>query len=59
VATLPNGQQRSGRWSIGSDGKLHSNALGSDLAAEAWVAGDTLSISEGGEGMAFKRVAAS
>ena len=56
VATLGGRQQR-GRWSIGPDGRLHSNALGQDQTADAWVAGDTLSISEDGQGMAFQRAA--
>lgn len=55
VATFVNGQQRAAHWSVGADGKLHSDALGSQMAADAWVAGDTLSISADGEGMAFKK----
>jgi hypothetical protein len=55
VATLPGGNQRQGRWSIGPDGKLHSNAMGADQAAEAWVAGDTLTISDAGTGLALHR----
>jgi hypothetical protein len=55
VATLPGGRQERGRWSIGADGKLHSNAMGDDRPAEAWVAGDTLTISDGSRGMAFHR----
>jgi hypothetical protein len=58
VATLPNGQRRQGHWSIGADGRLHSDAIGSGITADAWVAGDTLTISEGGEGLAYHRVAA-
>ena len=34
VATLPGGQQRRGHWSIGSDGKLHSDATGRDQASD-------------------------
>jgi hypothetical protein len=56
VATLPGGRQERGRWSVGSDGKLRSNATGTDQAAEAWVAGDTLTISDGANGLAFQRV---
>ena len=55
VATLPGGRRQQGRWSVGPDGKLRSNALGRDEAAEAWVAGDTLTISDGSQGMAFHR----
>jgi hypothetical protein len=55
VATLPGGRQERGRWSIGADGKLHANAMGDKEAADAWVAGDTLTISDGSRGMAFHR----
>jgi hypothetical protein len=58
VASLPGGRQRTGSWSIGPDGRLHSNATGDDQPADAWVAGDTLSISENGQAMAFHRAAA-
>jgi hypothetical protein len=57
VATLPNGQKRQGRWSIGADGRLHSDAIGSGISADAWVSGDTLTIAEDGLGMAYHRAA--
>ena len=61
VATIPGGRQQRGTWSIGSDGKLHSNATGRDQTADAWVtrdatAGDTLTISADGRGMPLHRV---
>ncbi len=59
VATMPGGRQENGKWSVGPDGKLHSNATGRDQAAAAWIAGDTLTISDEGRGLAFHRVAAS
>jgi hypothetical protein len=55
VATLPGGQQRRGHWSIGSDGKLHSDATGRDQAADASVAGDVLTVTENGQPMFFQR----
>jgi hypothetical protein len=55
VATLSGGRQERGRWSVGADGKLHSNATGKDEAADAWVAGDTLTISDEGHGLNFHR----
>jgi hypothetical protein len=58
AATLPGGHQQRGSWSIGPDGKVHLNAQGMDQAAEAWVAGDTLTIAEDGRGLPFHRVAA-
>jgi hypothetical protein len=57
VATLPNGQKRQGHWSIGADGRLHSDAIGTGVNADAWVSGDTLTISEDGQGLAFNRAA--
>jgi hypothetical protein len=57
VAGLP-GHQRQGRWSIGSDGRLHSDSTGPDRGSDAWVAGDVLTISENGEGMSYRRTAA-
>ena len=57
VATIPNGVRRQGRWSIGADGKLHADATGTDQAAEAWVSGDMLTLSDGQAGMSYHRVA--
>ena len=55
VATFMGGKQRQGHWSIGSDGKLHADATGSGGAADAWIAGDTLTVSQDGESAAFHR----
>jgi hypothetical protein len=52
------GRNQSGSWKVDSDGRLHSDALGHDQAAEAWVSGDTLTISADGMGMTFERVTA-
>jgi len=57
VANLMGGQQRQGRWSIGADGKLHADATGSGGAADAWIAGDTLTISQEDGAAAFHRAA--
>jgi hypothetical protein len=57
VANLPGGRQQTGRWSIGPDGRLHANALGNDIAGEASVAGDTLTIKADGRAMAYHRAA--
>jgi hypothetical protein len=59
VATLPGGRQQRGRWSIGADGQLHASGNGRDRATDAWVAGDVLTISENGQGMAYRRAATS
>ena len=55
VATFLGGRQRQGRWSIGSDGKLRADATGTGGAADAWIAGNTLTISQDGEAAAFHR----
>ena len=57
VATFPGGHQRQGRWSIGADGKLHADATGSAGAADAWIAGDTLTISQESGAASFHRAA--
>jgi hypothetical protein len=57
VATLPGGQQRRGHWSIGSDGRLHSDATGRDQAADASIAGDVLTVTENGQPLSFQRAA--
>lgn len=57
VATFMGGRQRQGHWSIGSDGKLHADATGSGGAADAWIAGDTLTISQESGAAAFHRAA--
>jgi hypothetical protein len=55
VATFMGGAQRQGHWSVGADGKLTADAAGSGAAADAWVAGDTLTISQKGGSAAFHR----
>ena len=55
VATFLGGQQRQGHWSIGPDGKLTADATGSGGAADAWIAGDTLTISQRSGSAAFQR----
>ena len=57
TATLPGGHVRSGHWSVGADGKLVADVMGHSDAAEAWVAGDELTISDGGRGIVLKRAA--
>lgn len=57
VTTLPGGRSHEGSWSIGSDGKLHSNSAGRETATDVWVAGDVLTISAEGQGMSYRRAA--
>jgi hypothetical protein len=55
VVTVPGGRQHGGTWSIGSDGRLHIDASGRDQVTDAWVVGDVLTISQDGQGMAYRR----
>jgi hypothetical protein len=56
TATVPGGHVRSGHWSVAADGRLVADVMGRSDAAEAWVAGDELTISDGGQGIVLKRV---
>jgi hypothetical protein len=49
------GMQMAGRWSVGGDGKLHLEGMGQELVADAWVAGDTLTLVLDGRPMPFRR----
>ncbi len=49
------GAERHGRWSVDAAGRLHSNAMGKDGAADAWVTGDVLTISTDGTALTFHR----
>jgi hypothetical protein len=51
------GLSRAGRWSTDAAGKLVSDGLGDRQAADAWVAGDELTISMGGQAMKFEKAA--
>ena len=57
VATAMGSIKRQGRWSVGPDGKLQADVAGSGTrgAADAWIAGDTLTISQEGGAAAFHR----
>ena len=52
-ATMPGGRQRSGTWSIDWSGHLLSDITG---PTEAWVSGDQLTVTIGGQGLTFRRV---
>lgn len=58
VATAMGSIKRQGHWSVGADGKLHADVAGagSNGAADAWIAGDTLTFSQEGGAVAFHRV---
>jgi hypothetical protein len=50
-----NGKQNSGRWSIDAQGQLHAGLDGHDDSAQAWISGDTLTISMGTMALPFQR----
>ncbi len=55
---LPMGGTRDGHWSVDAGGRLHLDALnGKDQATEAWVVGDSLTVSIDGQGMTAHRIA--
>lgn len=49
------GKQSSGRWSVDAQGQLHAGLDGQDESANAWISGETLTISMGGRSLAFQR----
>ncbi len=57
AATVMGNMKRQGSWSVGADGKLHADGAGPGLsgAADAWVSGDTLTISQQAGSAAFHR----
>jgi hypothetical protein len=50
-------RQQHGHWSVGPDGRLRSDATGSDQVADAFVTGDTLSITDAGQSLSLQRAA--
>lgn len=58
TGAMPGGGTQQGRWSIDPDGKLRMTGLGGEQDAEAWVAGDTLTVSLRGRAMNLQRAAA-
>jgi hypothetical protein len=55
TSTMLNGRQMAGQWSIDAQGQLHAGIAGNDNVGEAWVVGNTLTVSEGGMGLSFQR----
>ena len=55
TATMFGGMQRRGRWSVDRAGRLIADVTGQKEAAEAWVAGDQLTISAEGSALTFRR----
>ncbi len=44
TAAMANGMAVAGRWSVGGDGKLRLDGMGQDMATDAWIAGDALTV---------------
>lgn len=49
------GRQQRGRWAVDPSGRLRADVMGQHQAAEAWIAGDRLTISADGQGLTFTR----
>lgn len=47
---------RTGHWAVEPDGTLRSDATGQAQTGNAWVVGDTLTISDGHQGLQLRRV---
>ena len=54
-ATMLGGMQRRGRWSVDRAGRLISDVMGHQDAAQAWVVGDELTITADGTALTFTR----
>lgn len=54
-ATLLGGMQRRGRWSVDGAGRLIADVTGQREGADAWVAGDELTIAAEGTALKFTR----
>jgi hypothetical protein len=50
--------RRSGRWSVGADGKLHTDLAGREAETDAGIEGDRLSISLGDSAITLTRESA-
>lgn len=49
------GGDKNGRWSVDPDGKLRAGIMGHEQAADAWVAGNTLTVVADGRAVTFRR----
>ena len=54
-ATMLGGMQRRGRWSVDRAGRLISDVMGHQDAAEAWIVADELTIAVDGTALKFTR----
>jgi hypothetical protein len=49
------GPGRSGHWSVDGQGHLVADVMGQRDSGDAWIVGDQLTITQGGESLTFKR----
>lgn len=54
--TMLGANERAGNWSVDGDGKLVADFDGRQQATDAWIAGDQLTVSLGGDAITLKRV---
>ncbi len=51
------GRDIRGQWSVDGQGRLHVGMGGRDEPVDAWIVGDTLTITQDGEGFSYQRAA--
>ncbi len=51
------GREIQGRWSVDGQGRLHVGMDGRDQPVDAWIVGDTLTITQDGTGFSYQRAA--
>lgn len=49
---------KTGRWSVDASGRLRADLMGQERTADAWIAGDTLTVVAEGRALTFTRVSA-
>jgi hypothetical protein len=54
-AVLPGARAGDGHWSVDPSGELRADVLGQVETSQAWIVGDTLTLSVAGRAMSFQR----
>jgi hypothetical protein len=55
TTTMAGGRQQTGQWSVDAQGHLHAGMGGQDTVGDAWIVGNTLTVSTGAMGLTFER----